>query len=83
MENRQKIEKLFNQYLVDKCSQQEVRLLLEYFNEDENEVLLKKLIAKELEASKEVNLKPTEEIKSNLNEMFELIKKRIDQLGQD
>lgn len=78
MEKRDEMEKLFNQYLVNKCSQGEVRLLLEYFNEHENEAQLKKLIAKELEASKEVELKPRVETIGDLNEVFKLIKEKID-----
>lgn len=49
MDKRNQIEHLFSRYLANECTPEEERLLGEYFNTGENELLLKRLIQKELE----------------------------------
>ena len=81
VEKRQEIEHLFNLYLTDQCTQEEVQLLMEYFNTDENEALLKSLIKKELETSQ--NKIDSELVtKASLDEIYQMIKKRSDESGE-
>ena len=53
------MQELFRKYLDNQCSPEEVKKLLAYFNDPENEVLLRELIAESLansdEAMMEVN----------------------------
>jgi hypothetical protein len=50
LNNNQNIENLFQRFLDNKCTQAEVKILLQYFDADENEVLLRSLIRKQSEA---------------------------------
>ena len=81
MEKRQEIEHLFNLYLTDQCTREELQLLMEYFNTDENEALLKSLIKKELETSQDNKIDSEMVTKANLDEIYQMIKKRIGDSG--
>ncbi len=50
LEQNKSIEQLFMRYMNDHVSSDELNTLMSYFDIDENEALLKEVIAKELEA---------------------------------
>ncbi|MEP7229813.1 MAG: hypothetical protein ABI691_06145 [Ginsengibacter sp.] len=76
MEN-QKIESLFKRYLDDQCSQEEIKLLFQYFDAEENESILKDIIRTEFESSQDINLDANPKTQATLDKIFNDIKKNI------
>ncbi|HEY0067047.1 MAG TPA: hypothetical protein VGB46_06790 [Flavisolibacter sp.] len=75
MDKRKEIEHLFSRYLANECTPEEERLLAEYFNTGENELLLKSLIQKELQNphdNGDANANP-----SSLDEVLRKLKDRM------
>lgn len=73
-----KIELLFERYLLNKCTKDELKILYEYFDAEENESILKKLILAEIESSQYINLGNLRtETKKRLKKSFKNIIKDI------
>ena len=70
-----KIDKLFTRYLQNQCSQEEIKILFQYFDAEENESMLKDLIQKELESSEDINIDAGS--KAAMEKIFHKIKKAI------
>ncbi len=68
---------LFQRYLNNECTADEVKELLKYFEAEENEVFLKKLIREQLEEDNDANLIPSQEYHSLLDTTLGNIKKTI------
>ncbi len=78
MESQEEIKELFSRYIANECSVKEVNLLLHYFNFEENETLLKSLIKEELDAPEDLGNIKDSATKTDLENIFDNIKKRID-----
>lgn len=68
---------LFQRYLNDKCTPEEVKILLQYFDAEENEALLKSLIRQQLEANAGEHLPSGEVVEYLLNTTLGNTKKAI------
>lgn len=75
MDKRKQIEKIFHKYLNDQSTPVETALLVEYFNAEENETVLKELIRKELEFPNTGD--PEQEGNHSLDVIFRDIKKKL------
>lgn len=62
--NFQEIERLFRLYLDDECTQEEMQLLMHYFNLDEYEQVLKTIIQRELEKPDPPDVEKNEKVKN-------------------
>lgn len=58
MDNNENIKNLFRQFLDNKCTPDEVKILLQYFDADENEFLVRDLIREQSEATSGTSLSP-------------------------
>ena len=76
MDNSENIKRLFQRFLDDECTPAEVRVLLQYFDAGENEVLLKSLIEKQSEAISGTSL-PSESLKPLLDIAYSKIQSTI------
>ena len=76
MDNNQNIEILFQRFLDNKCTPAEVKILLQYFDAGENEVLLRDLIRKQSEAISDTPLS-SEKLKSLLENTYRKIADEI------
>lgn len=77
-----KIEILFERYLLNKCTQDEIKFLSEYFDAAENETTLKNLILAEIESSQSNNLDTASPgTKKKLKKIFKNIIKDIHKAG--
>ena len=76
MPNHQNIKDLFQRFLNNKCSPAEVKALLQYFDADENEVLLGDLIRKYSEAISDTPLS-SESLKLLVDKAYDKIKNAI------
>jgi hypothetical protein len=74
---RKNIESLFQRYLDNECTPEEIRRLLKYFDAEENEELLKRLIRRQSNLIDYAPLVSTESSESLLNESFSNIKEAI------
>lgn len=75
-----KLYLLFNRYLENKCSEDEIKLLSDYFDEAENESELKNLIKTEIESSDFADLDIASlEIKKRLKKIYQYIRKSIEE----
>jgi transmembrane sensor len=77
LNNLPEIEKLFKLYLNNKCSPEEVQLLMHYFSLNENELELKTIIQTELERPNERHSQNDEQIRLATDRVFQNIKKNI------
>jgi hypothetical protein len=77
VEDHEKIKELFARYLADQCSGEEVRILLQYFNADENKALLQSLIRDELEASPGAGNGQSMEAPGGLDSIYQDIKSKL------
>ena len=68
---------LFQRYFNDKCTPEEVKILLQYFDAEENEALLKSLIRQQLEANVGEHLPSGEVVEYLLNTTLGNTKKAI------
>lgn len=75
MDKKEEIEHLFSRYLANECTREEERLLAEYFNTGENELLLKNLIQKELQNSNDDG--DANANQSSLDEVLRKLKDRM------
>ncbi len=75
MDKRKEIEHLFSRYLANECTPEEERMLAEYFNSGENELLLKSLIQKELQNSHDTG--DTHANQFSLDEVLRKLKDRM------
>jgi len=76
LDNSENIKRLFQRFLDDECTPAEVRVLLQYFDAGENEVLLKSLIEKQSEAISGTSL-PSESLKPLLDIAYSKIQSTI------
>src|SRR6187431_1992 len=72
------MQELFKKYLENKCSPQELKLLLKEFDIEDNEELLRTLIIQELETEQEISSFTTEELENSLAGTFNAIKSKLD-----
>ncbi len=72
------MHELFKKYLENKCSPDELKLLLKEFDIEDNEELLRGLIFHELENEQAISSFTTEELESSLAETFNAIKAKLD-----
>ncbi len=73
-----KIEILFQRYLLNKCTEDEIKILSEYFEAEENESKIKHLILAEIESSQSNNFETVgKETKRKLKNVFNKIIKDI------
>ena len=77
MGQTQKLKELFSRYINDECSQEEIQLLLQYFNVNENIELLTNMILKELESSTSENAGSDPETQATLDELFNKLREKI------
>ena len=70
------MQKLFKKYLENKCSPEELKLLLKEFDIEGNEELLRNLITQELETEREISSFTAEELENAL-----LLQKAIESLS--
>ncbi len=75
MDKQEEIKHLFSRYLANECTPEEERLLAEYFNTGENELLLKSLIQKELQ-----NPHDTGDANANQPSLDEVLRKLKDRM---
>jgi len=74
VEKRAEIERLFNLYLSDQCSPEQVQQLADYFQSGDNEELLKTLIGRELNSPANGLPQPTPQ---KLDQIFKDIRKKM------
>ena|GEM_PF-6788310 len=74
MEKRVEIEQLFNLYLSDQCTPEQVQQLADYFQSGNNEELLKTLITRELNSPANGHPQASPE---KLDRIFNDIKKKM------
>ena len=72
------MHELFKKYLENKCSPEELKLLLKEFDIEDNEELLRTLIIQELETEQEISSFTTEELENSLTGTFNAIKTKLD-----
>jgi ferric-dicitrate binding protein FerR (iron transport regulator) len=72
------MHELFRKYLENKCSPDELKLLLKEFNIEDNEELLRGLIIQEFENEQAISSFSTEKLESSLAETFNAIKAKLD-----
>ena len=72
------MQKLFKKYLENKCSPEELKLLLKEFDIEGNEESLRSLIIRELENEQEVRSFTAEELENSLTGSFNAIKTKLD-----
>ena len=72
------MHELFKKYLENKCSPDELKLLLKEFDIEGNEELLRGLIIQELENEQEESSFTTEELENSLTGTFNAIKAKLD-----
>jgi len=72
------MHELFKKYLENKCSPNELKLLLKEFNIEDNEELLRGLIIQEFENEQAISSFSTEKLESSLAETFNAIKAKLD-----
>jgi len=72
------MHELFKKYLENKCSPEELKLLLKEFEIEDNEELLRSLITQELENEQEISSFTTEELENSLAGTFNAIKTKLD-----
>src|SRR6188768_299504 len=72
------MHELFKKYLENKCSPDELKLLLKEFDIEDNEELLRSLITQELENEQEISSFTTEELENSLAGTFNAIKAKLD-----
>ena len=72
-----KIENLFQRYLDNKCTSDEIKILLQYFDAGENEDLLRSLIRKHSDVINDASLISDEASKQLLDVVFSKIKNAI------
>ena len=77
MEEPKNLENLFQRYLDNECTPDEILMLLKYFEAGENEELLKKLIRSQWELIDNSSRSPIEGFESLLNTSFNKIKLAI------
>lgn len=76
LENFQQIEELFRRYLNDKCTPEEVHLLMDYFRLDENEDILKNIIQSELEKPDDPTARQNKKVKEATDRVLKEINKK-------
>lgn len=76
MENKEYPEALFKKYLNGRCSPEELKTLLQYFEVPENKILLKKLIHEQL-GNDDDNLYKLSSVQTAVNDVYELIRLEI------
>ena len=72
------MHELFKRYLENKCSPDELKLLLNEFDIEDNEDLLRSLIIHELEAEQEIRSFSAAELTNHLTGTFTAIKTKLD-----
>src|SRR5436190_14499517 len=72
------MHELFKKYLGNKCSPEELKLLLKEFDVEDNEESLRTLITQELEVEQETSSFTTEELENSLAGTFNAIKTKLD-----
>ena len=72
------MHELFKKYLENKCSPDELKLLLKEFDIEDNEELLRGLIIHELENEQEISSFTAEELENTLTGTFNAIKAKLD-----
>jgi len=72
------MQELFKKYLENKCSPDELKLLLKEFDIEGNEELLRNLITQELETEREISSFTAEELENALTGTFNAIKAKLD-----
>ncbi len=72
------MQELFKKYLENKCSPEELKLLLKEFDIDDNENVLRSLIIQELENEQEIRSFTAEEMENSLAGTFNAIKAKLD-----
>jgi len=72
------MHELFKKYLENKCSPEELKLLLKEFDIEDNEELLRSLIIQELESEQEISSFTTEELENSLAGTFNAITAKLD-----
>src|SRR6188768_1325163 len=72
------MHELFKKYLENKCSPDELKLLLKEFDIEDNEELLRSLITQELENEQEISSFTTGELENSLAGTFNAIKAKLD-----
>lgn len=76
MDNSEHIKRLFQRFLDNKCTQEEVRALLQYFDAGDNEVLLRSLIEKQSEIFSDATLS-SDSLKPLLEKAYSEIQRSI------
>ncbi|HMK18734.1 MAG TPA: FecR domain-containing protein [Chitinophagaceae bacterium] len=72
------MHELFKKYLENRCSPEELKLLLKEFDIESNEELLRGLIIQELENEQEISFFTGEELENSLTGTFNAIKAKLD-----
>ena len=72
------MQKLFKKYLENKCSPEELRLLLKEFDVEDSKDLLRSFISQELENEHEIEYLNKEELENSLTGSFNAIKTKLD-----
>ena len=72
------MQELFKKYLENKCSPDELKLLLKEFDIEDNEDLLRSLIIHELEAQQEIRSFSAAELTNHLTGTFTAIRTKLD-----
>jgi len=72
------MHELFKKYLENRCSPEELKLLLKEFDIEDNEELLRGLIIQELENEQAISSFTTEELENSLAGTFNAIKAKLD-----
>lgn len=72
------MQKLFKKYLENKCSPEELKLLLKEFDIEGNENLLRSFIIEELETEQEIRPFTAAELENSLTRTFNAIKTKLD-----
>lgn len=76
MDHSEHIRELFRRFLDNQCTPTEVRALLQYFDADEDEVLLKSLIEQQSEVFRSIS-EPDESLKPLLEDAYRKIQRSI------
>lgn len=71
------IEQLFKRYLGDQCTPEEVQLLMHYFDLDQHESALKKMIQEEMEKPEKPDAQQEANAKAATDRILQHLKKNI------
>ncbi|MDB5156742.1 MAG: FecR protein [Mucilaginibacter sp.] len=78
MEDSHLLKEIFQRYINNECSEQEVKFLLEHFKTDSNESALREIIAEKLTEYLSGNFEQLPQMKGSFDETFDRILLKID-----